>query len=103
MTAKERREFLASADDETLASVLAAKPFLSGLKPAEANALRDRVTRQWFPDEVQRKQKLERALEQLHKANETYWQVTPEFVDSDLDDFEAHKAAVKAAVAGEDV
>ncbi len=101
LTDKQRRELLAEADEEVLASVLASKPFLSGLKPAEAEALRDKTTRAWFPREVARRAKLTKAQEQLEAACQTYHAQTAKFIDSELDDFEAIKSQVDAAVKGE--
>lgn len=101
LTAAKRRELLAEADDEVVASVLAAKPFLSGLKPAEAEALRSKTTRQWFPQEVKRREKLAKAHEQLESASQTYHQQTVSYIDNELDKFEATKSRVDAAVRGE--
>lgn len=69
---KQRREFLASADDDVVASVLSAKPFLSGLKPAEAETLRHQVIQRRFPQAMKRRQKLQKAQEQLEAGMQKF-------------------------------
>lgn len=101
LTAAKRRELLAEADAEVVASVLAAKPFLSGLKPAEAESLRHKTTRAWFPQEVKRREKLSKAQEQLNAACQTYHKQTAGYIDKQLGEFEKTKSAVDAAVKGE--
>lgn len=101
MSKSERRKFLANADDDVVASVLSAKPFLSGLNDAEANKIRHEATNKWFPDEVARKVKLEKALEILDSANARYFKEIPPLIDSDLPEYEKQQAATQQAVKGE--
>lgn len=100
MSKSERRAFLATADDDTLSSVLSAKPFLSGLSDAEANKIRHDVERRWFPDEIQRREKLENALEVLEAANQRYFKEVPNLIDKDLPEYEKQQAEMAKAVKG---
>jgi hypothetical protein len=102
MSKADRQKFLAQADEETVSAILSSKSFLSGLSDNEAMALRHKAVTKLFPDHIQRRKKLERAVEQLDNVHDLYWRQIGEFVPTDeLEQFEKQKAAVKAAVAGE--
>lgn len=68
----QRRKLLADADDDTVASVLSGKPFLSGLSAAEADALRAKTEQKRFPKQLQVRQKLERAIQQFDEGWSLY-------------------------------
>jgi len=65
---KQRRQFLADADNDTTAAVLTGKPYLSGMSSAEANALRHRTVQARFPEQIKRRQKLERAMQEIDQG-----------------------------------
>lgn len=100
MSKSERAKFLHSADDDVVASVLAAKPFLSGLSDAEANKFRYDAVRRFFPAEVARRGKLERAQELLEAVDKQFISFANAMIDPHLQDFEEQQAAMKKAVAG---
>ncbi len=101
MSSRERAKFLADADDETVASVLAAKPFLSGLKDAEAAMLRHKTVQRLFPDEMRRRAKYEKAFAEMDAAYDRYQRTLAGFLDPELSLYEATKAKVEKAVSGE--
>jgi hypothetical protein len=100
MTKSERAKFLARADDDVVASVLAAKPFLSGLTDAEVGMFRHQAVAKWFPDELARRAKLKKAQELLQTAGERFLEESRKMVDKGLPEFNAQQAAMKKAVAG---
>ncbi len=69
---KEREALLNTADNDVLGAVLTGKPFLSGLSSSGAEMLRDRAEKQQFPELVQRREKLRKAVDLLHSGWESY-------------------------------
>lgn len=95
---KQRREFLAKADDDTVAAVLAGKPYLSNLGPAEAESLRHNWQTAKFPEQVKLRGKLERARELLDAGWSRYMaEVTP-LRDPDADQIQERMNAADQAI-----
>lgn len=101
MSKDERRAFLADADDEVLSAALAAKPFLSGLAPAEAARMRYDAIVKWYPDQLARRERLETAKTLLASASELYLKEAQDLIDPELDEFEVQSDAAAKALAGE--
>lgn len=101
MSKDERRKFLADADDEVLSAALAAKPFLSGLAPAEAERMRQAAIARLHPKELQRRERLETAKSLLADASDVYLKEAQAMIDPELDEFEAQSDKAAKALAGE--
>lgn len=87
-----RREFLNKADSDTLAAVLSAKPFLSGLSDAEAASLRDSAERRLFSEQVERRERLAKARELLMDGGQIYMKAVLELSDAKAAQRDAEKA-----------
>lgn len=95
---EERRAFLKDADDQVIAAVLAGKPFLSGMGPAEAATLRHSTVERRFPGEVARRAKLVKARDMLDHGWQLYMGATAALRDTKADDYEKAATAADEAV-----
>jgi hypothetical protein len=94
---KQRREFLAKADDDTISAVLASKPYLSGLSANEQAKLRDETVKRRFPDQVKRRAKLERAVQQLEAGWARYMSHVSSLRDQKADKLQKQRDAADTA------
>ncbi len=102
LTDGQRRKFLASADDDTTTAVLAGKPYLSGLGPAEAQKIEHEWLTRRFSDEYLARRKYQAAVEQLDAGWQRYLNAVGALRDPEANTIqrrmEAADAAVKEAV-----
>jgi hypothetical protein len=93
-----RRDFLAKeADSDTLAAILSGKPFLSGLKPAEAAQLRLSAVQKNFPGDLIRREKFSKAVELIDAGWSLYIQQAAKLFHAEADKIaQAAEAAARA-------
>lgn len=100
LTGAKRRELLSKADADTLAAILSAKPFLSGLSDAEASQIRDSAERRLFGEQVRRRERLAMARELLMNGGQLYMKAVLGLSDAKAAQKDTEKAqAAKEAMA----